>query len=171
MQRASANPRPAGHYNPPRGAGFPRERLTKELPREPLAIKPHPYGVELGVLISMLHDTKGRTLKTALQSDFSRVSANVAEEICKAAGLNPNMRPRSLGVDQVEALFRAIPKVKVMAPPTSSIVPIGEELILEGLKQTVKADFYTSTTRPPAVYRGNPFIVEAGLAYGGDQPA
>jgi len=170
MQSALANPHATVHYKPPKGDEFHRERLTQELPREPLAIKPHPYGVELGVLISMLRDTKGRTLKTALQTDFSRVSANVAEEICKAAGLNPGMRPRSLGVDQVEALFRAIPKVKVMAPPTNSIVPIGEELILEGLKQAVKADFYASTTRPPAVYRGNPFVVEAGLAYGGDLP-
>jgi DNA topoisomerase-6 subunit B len=171
MQSALANPHATVHYKPPKGDEFHRERLTKELPREPLAIKPHPYGVELGVLISMLRDTKGRALKTALQTDFSRVSANVAEEICKTAGLNPGMRPRSLGVDQVEALFRAIPKVKVMAPPTSSIVPIGEELILEGLKQAVKAEFYASTTRPPAVYRGNPFVVEAGLAYGGDLPA
>jgi DNA topoisomerase-6 subunit B len=95
----------------------------------------------------------------------------VAEEICRAAGLNPEARPKSLGVPQVEALFRAIPKVKIMAPPASAIVPIGEELILEGLKQAVPADFYTSTTRPTAVYRGNPFIVEAGLAYGGGMPA
>jgi DNA topoisomerase-6 subunit B len=27
-------------------------------------------------------------------------------------------------------------------------------------------DFYTAVTRPPAVYRGNPFVIEAGLAYG-----
>ncbi len=171
MQSALANPHATVHYKPPKGDEFQRVRLTQELPREPLAIKPHPYGVELGVLISMLRDTKGRTLKGALQSDFSRVSAKVAEEICKAAGLNPDLRPRGLGVAQVESLFRAIPKVKIMAPPTSSIVPIGEELIMAGLKQTLKADFYTSTTRPPAVYRGNPFIVEAGLAYGGDLPA
>jgi len=171
MQSALANPHATVHYKPPKGDELHRERLTSDLPREPLAIKPHPYGVELGVLISMLRDTKGRSLKGALQSDFSRVSAKVAEEISKTAGLNPEMKPRALGVAQVEALFRAIPNVKIMAPPTSTIVPIGETLILEGLKQTVKADFYTSTTRPPAVYRGNPFVVEAGLAYGGDLPA
>ena len=28
------------------------------------------------------------------------------------------------------------------------------------------AEFYASTTRPPAVYRGNPFIIEAALVYG-----
>ncbi len=170
MQTALANPHATVHYRPPKGDEFHRERLTTELPREPLAIKPHPYGVELGVLISMLRDTHGRTLKTALQGDFSRVSAKVAEEICKAAGLDPEARPKTLGVQQVEALFRAIPRVKVMNPPTNVIVPIGEALILEGLKQAVKADFYSSATRPPAVYRGNPFVVEAGLAYGGDLP-
>ncbi len=171
MQTALANPHATVHYAPPKGDPFERDRLTQDLPREPLAIKPHPYGVELGVLISMLGDTKGRTLKTALQADFSRVSAHVAEEICRAAGLNPEAKPRSLGVQQIEALFRAIPKVKVMAPPSNVIVPVGEALILEGLKQMVKADFYTATTRSPAVYRGNPFLVEAGLAYGGGLPA
>jgi DNA topoisomerase-6 subunit B len=170
MQTALANPHATVHYKPPKGDEFHRERLTTDLPREPLAIKPHPYGVELGVLISMLRDTRGRTLKTALQGDFSRVSAHVAEEICKAAGLDPEARPKTLGVQQAEALFRAIPKVKIMNPPTNVIVPIGEALILEGLKQAVKADFYSSTTRPPAVYRGNPFVVETGLAFGGDLP-
>jgi len=170
-QSALANPHASVHYSPPKGDEFHRERLTDVLPREPVAIKPHPYGVELGALIALLRSTRGRTLKSALQGDFARVSERVAEEICRVAGLNPDGRPRSLGVPQAEALFRAIPKVKIMAPPTSAIVPIGEELILEGLKKAVTADFFTSTTRPTAVYRGNPFTVEAGLAYGGGMPA
>jgi len=170
IQTALANPHADVHYKPPKGDEFHRERLTKELPREPQAIKPHPYGVELGALISMLRETKGRTLAGALQADFARVSANVAQEICKTAGLRPEMRPKSLGVAEVEQLFRAIPKVKIMAPPASVIVPIGDALILEGLKQTVKADFYTSISRSPAVYRGNPFLIEVGLAYGGEMP-
>jgi len=49
--------------------------------------------------------------------------------------------------------------------------PIGEELLVEGLKKQVAADFYAATTRSPAVYRGNPFLVEAAIAYGGQQPA
>lgn len=170
VQTALANPHATVHYRPPKGDEFHRERLTKELPREPQAIKPHPYGIELGALISMLRETRGRTLAGALQADFARVSANVAQEICKTAGLRPEMRPKSLGVAEVEQLFRAIPKVKIMAPPASVIVPIGDELILEGLKQTVKADFYTAISRSPAVYRGNPFLIEVGLAYGGEMP-
>ncbi|MCI0657460.1 MAG: DNA topoisomerase VI subunit B, partial [Acidobacteria bacterium] len=171
VQTALANPHAEVHYRPPKGEGWDRERLTSQLPREPQAIRPHPHGVELGALIAMMRETRGRTLKGALQSDFSRVSEKVAEEICRAAGIDPESRPRALKLPQVEALFRAIPKVKIMNPPTSCVVPIGEELLLEGLKQTVKADFFTSATRPPSVYRGNPFVVEVGLAYGGDLPA
>jgi DNA topoisomerase-6 subunit B len=171
VQTALANPHAEVHYQPPKGDDFHRNRLTSELPREPQAIKPHPHGVELGALLSLLRDTRGRSLKGALQTDFSRVSAKVAEEISAAAGLDPESRPRSLKLPQVEALFRAIPKVKIMNPPTQCIVPIGEELILQGLKQMVTAEFFTSTTRPPAVYRGNPFAVEAGLAYGGSLPS
>jgi DNA topoisomerase-6 subunit B len=55
-----------------------------------------------------------------------------------------------------------------MKPPTDCISPIGEDLLVAGLKQSYKAAFYTSCTRPPAVYRGNPFQVEVAVAYGGD---
>jgi DNA topoisomerase-6 subunit B len=53
-----------------------------------------------------------------------------------------------------------------MAPPSNCISPIGEKAILHGLYKQIKGEFYTAVTRPPAVYRGNPFIIEAGLAYG-----
>ena len=35
-------------------------RSTEQLPPEPKEIKPHPYGVELGRLVTMLKDTTGR---------------------------------------------------------------------------------------------------------------
>ncbi len=55
-----------------------------------------------------------------------------------------------------------------MAPPTSSVVPIGESLIKRALEAQIPgAELYVATTRPPKVYKGNPFVVEAGLAYGG----
>ena len=170
VQTALANPHADIHYKPPKGDEFHRERVSQELPREPQSIKPHPYGIELGALIAMLHETRGRSVKGALQADFSRVSEKVAEEICQVAGVNPNARPHKMDVQQVEALFHAISKVKIMNPPTNCVVPIGEALILEGLKKAVQAEFYASATRPPAVYRGNPFVVEVGLAYGGDLP-
>jgi DNA topoisomerase-6 subunit B len=48
------------------------------------------------------------------------------------------------------------------------LAPIGAEAILSGLLKGIKAEFYTAATRPPSVYRGNPFQIEVGLAYGGE---
>jgi DNA topoisomerase-6 subunit B len=70
----------------------------------------------------------------------------------------------------VEAIYRSIPKVKILAPPTHCLVPIGGELIQTALEERIGADFFASCSRPPSVYRGNPFLVEVGLAYGGKLP-
>ena len=53
-----------------------------------------------------------------------------------------------------------------MAPPTNRLSPIGEKAILSGLYKQIKGEFYTAVSRPPSVYRGNPFIIEAELAFG-----
>ena len=163
-----ANPHAELTYAPPKGREpmhFPR--AADELPPEPMEIKPHPYGVELGVLIKMLKDSKQRWVSTALQADFSRVSPRVSEQICDVAKVRPKASPRTLQLQDVERLFRAIPKVKIMAPRTDCVVPIGEDLIRKGLEREIDAGFYASSTRPPSVYRGNAFRVEVGLAYGG----
>jgi DNA topoisomerase-6 subunit B len=87
------------------------------------------------------------------------------------AKVNPKTPAEKVHGDDLERLHRALGEVKVMAPPATAVVPIGEALLIEGLKRRfTKADFYVSTTRPPSVYRGNPFVVEVGLAYGGDMP-
>lgn len=144
------------------------DRVVKEMPKMPKSIKPHPYGIELGILMRMLKETKGRSVRSFLTSEFSRISPKTADEICKIADIKPTMRPVSAGRHHTENIFNAIQKVKIMNPSTDCISPIGEENILAGLKRETAAPFYTAVTRPPSVYRGNPFQVEAGIAYGGD---
>ncbi|HEX5044960.1 MAG TPA: DNA topoisomerase VI subunit B [Candidatus Polarisedimenticolaceae bacterium] len=170
-QTALANPHAALTYVAPKDEPRVFTRVTGELPKETKEIKPHPHGVELGLLLRMLKETEARTLRAALMQDFSRVSSGVAEEICKVAGVNPGTSPKRLSGAQVELLFRAIPQVKILAPPTACLSPIGEDLLEAGLTQRIGADFATAITRPPSVYRGNPFQVEVGLAYGGPLPA
>jgi len=167
-QTALANPHLYLIYTPPDGRREEYERSADELPPEPKEVKPHPHGIELGVLMKMLHATPHRTLQGFLTQEFSRVSVRMAKEICEKADLRANSRPKSIAREESDRLFKAINKTKLMKPPTDCIVPIGEELLLSSLRQSVDADFFTSTTRPPAVYRGNPFQVEVALAYGGD---
>ena len=165
-QVAIANPHLKMSYKSPDGKGAEFPRAVEELPREPKEIKPHPHGVELGVMMKMLHETKSRTLGGFLQSDFSRVSSGVAQKICDMAGLRTNMRPSRAAVREVEKLHKAIAKVKIMNPPTDVLSPIGEMNLLKGMHKQVQAEFYSAVMRPPAVYRGNPFQVEVGIAYG-----
>jgi DNA topoisomerase-6 subunit B len=170
-QTIIANPHVKLTYVTPEGETKEYKRTFEQLPASPREIKPHPYGIELGMLLKMLQDTGSHTLSGFLSGDFSRVSSAVAEEICKAAGLSARARPRDIHGDAAEKLYKAIQSTKIMAPPTNCLSPIGEQAILTGLYQQIKGDFYTAVSRPPAVYRGNPFIIEAGLAFGrGPEP-
>ncbi len=165
-QTAIANPHVKLVYHTPEGEVKQYPRTIEELPPAPREIKPHPYGIEFGMMLKMLHDTKSHSLAGFLSSEFSRVSSTVAQEICKAAKLSPDTRPRNLHGAAAENFYKTIQATKIMAPPSNCISPIGEKAILHGLYKQIKGEFYTAVTRPPAVYRGNPFVIEAGLAFG-----
>ncbi|HEX9442884.1 MAG TPA: DNA topoisomerase VI subunit B, partial [Candidatus Binatia bacterium] len=165
-QTAIANPHVKLVYHTPEGEVQEYPRTIQELPPQPREIKPHPYGIEFGILLRMLHDTRSHSLAGFLSADFSRVSSNTAAEICKTAKLSPDAKPRNIHGAAAEALYKAIQATKIMAPPSNCISPIGEKAILHGLYKQIKGEFYTAVTRPPSVYRGNPFVIEAGLAFG-----
>ncbi len=170
-QTAVANPHVRLRYVAPREEARIYDRVTNDMPRASVEIKPHPVGVELGILIRMLKETEARSVRAALQADFSRVSLAVADEICAVAGVSPDAKPSRISTNQIESIFHAISKVKIMGPSTSCLSPIGQELLERGLATRVQAEFVAAVTRPPAVYRGNPFQIEVGLAYGGGLPA
>lgn len=165
-QTSIANPHVKLIYRTPEGETKEYPRTYHELPPQPREIKPHPYGIEFGMLLKMLQDTKSHTLSGFLAGDFCRVSPQMADEICKAAKVSPEAKPRELKGPVAETLYKTLQETKIMAPPTNCISPIGEKAILAGLYKQIKGEFYTAVSRPPAVYRGNPFIIEAGLAYG-----
>ncbi|MBP9114624.1 MAG: DNA topoisomerase VI subunit B, partial [Polyangiaceae bacterium] len=170
-QTVVANPHLGLTYKPPKGDAILYPRVANSLPREAQEIKPHPHGVELGMLLSMLQDSPDKdTVKQVLCDSFSRVSPPLAEEMCKLAGISSKKPANTVMGDDAERLHKAMSQVKVLAPPATCVSPIGEELLIEGLKRRFEAEFYVSTTRPPSVYRGNPFVVEVGLAYGGKLP-
>jgi DNA topoisomerase VI subunit B len=170
-QTAIANPHVTLHYLDPDGNKIDYPRATDTLPPEPKEIKPHPYGVELGMLVAMLKDSKAGTLSQFLTTSFSRVSSGVARKICETAGLSTRAGTTKIGRTEAEKLYQAIQATRISAPATDCITPIGEELLLKGLHKVVPGEFYAAATRPPAVYRGNPFLIEVALAYGGGTTA
>ncbi len=172
-QVAVANPHTTIRYRSPNGEETLWERSVEENPIAPKEIKPHPHGVELGVLMKMLESTRQPTVTSFLTQDFSRVSPALAAQIVKRARLKPRNRPSTILRREADSLYKAIndPATRIMAPPTNCLSPIGMEELLAGLTRGVNAEFYTVETRKPAVYRGNPFQVEVGVAWGGDLKA
>ncbi len=169
-QTAIANPHLHLTYISPRGDERIYPNATDALPVAAREIQPHPYGVELGLMSRMLKDTACRNLSSFLKEEFCRVGPKTADQILAAAGLPPRKNPRRLAQDDERRLLDAIAATRIPAPPTDCLSPIGQDLVMAGLKSGVAAAFYTSVTRPAAVYRGNPFQIEVGLAYGGDLP-
>lgn len=170
-QTAIANPHATITYINPKNEKTTFQRATNELPKEPKEIKPHPYGVELGMLIRMLKNSKARSLQQFLTSEFSRVSPKSAKEICAKANIPITTKPNTLNHSHADAIFKAIQQVRIMAPPMDCLSPIGEEVLIKGLKKEIPAEFFAATTRPPEVYRGMPFQIEAAVVFGGQLPA
>ena len=166
-QTAIANPHVTLHYRDAEGSQTSYKRSTNRLPPEPKEILPHPYGVELGRLVTMLKDSEASTLSQFLTGSFSRVSSGVASRICEAAKLSGRASVKKIGRHEVESLYKAIQETKIPSPSTDCIIPIGEELVLKGLHSVVPGEFFAAATRPPAVYRGNPFQIEVGITFGG----
>lgn len=166
-QTAIANPHAEFHYRLPGKPEIVFPRAIETLPPEAKEIKPHPYGVELGILMKMLESTDCSTLSEFLRTEFSNISPALAREICEKTGnVTVRSRPKGISPKDAQALHQAIMNVKISRPRLDCLVPIGAEAILAGMKKEVKAEFYNSVTRPPQVYRGNPFQVEVGIAYG-----
>lgn len=168
-ETAIVNPHATLIYTTPKAEQFIFARATDKLPKEPKEIKPHPYGVELGILQKMLRDTENRTLQSFLMNEFSRVGAGTAKEICQKAGLETTLKPNELNLAQIEQLMKGVEETKIIAPSTDCIVPIGSEQLEKGLKKEINAEFYASITRSPTIYKGIPFVIECAIAYGGDQ--
>jgi DNA topoisomerase VI subunit B len=272
QQVAFANPHARIEYLAPGKSPTVYPRVSAELPPETKEIKPHPYGVELGVFMRLIQGSPARTISGFLQAEFSRVSAQVAAVLADLGGVDPDTSLKTITQQQIEAAYKGIAATKIMAPPTNCLAPIGEAAMLEGLKallvqqhiaaeearerrrleeqqakqdaqavakaeekvqqalqavakieveeddedeeederevdteaakrieaklkaakeaqaaegappgeENVKAGvidvfghpcFVTAVTRSPRVYRGNPFQVEAAIAYGGELPA
>ncbi len=173
-QTAIVNPHAQIKFDDPRGNKFFFERSTDELPESPQKIKPHPEGVELGTMMNMAKSTEESTIYSFLTNEFTRISRRVAREILERAEVPKKAKPGGVNLAQFKRILKAVEEISIMSPPTDCLSPIGEDLIKKGLKQVLKEynpEFYAPpATRDPEVYGGNPFLVEAGIVYGGDLP-
>ena len=150
---------------------FTFERVSQEVIACPVAIQPHPHGIEFGQLKRMAAASEEKLLDF-LVNGFSRVGKKSAQDMCDQAGLKGTLKVNGLTTEQLKALLGAMQAVAVPAPPSSQCLsPIGEELIRRGLDKEFQMDFVAARTRPSSVFSGHSFMVEAAIGYGGKLPA
>jgi DNA topoisomerase-6 subunit B len=149
---------------------FTFDRVSHEIIACPVAIQPHPHGIEFGQLKRMAAAVD-QNLLDFLVNGFSRVGKKTAQEMCDQSGLKSTAKVRNLSADQLKALLAAMQAIAVPAPPaTQCLSPIGDELIRKGLDKEFQMDFVAARTRPRSVFSGHPFMVEAAIGYGGKLP-
>ncbi|HSQ93612.1 MAG TPA: DNA topoisomerase VI subunit B [Methanoregula sp.] len=150
---------------------FTFDRVSEEVIACPVAIQPHPHGIEFGQLKRMAAASDEKLLDF-LVSGFSRVGKKSAQDMLDIAGLNGTVKAKGLDSDQLKTLLSAMQSVAVPAPPSSQCLsPIGEELIRRGLDKEFQIDFVSARTRSSQVFSGHSFMVEAAIGYGGRLPA
>jgi DNA topoisomerase-6 subunit B len=149
---------------------FTFDRVSHEIIACPVAIQPHPHGIEFGQLKRMAAASNLKLLDFLVEG-FSRVGKKAAQDICDKSGLKATVKVSGLSSDQLKSLLAAMQEVTVPAPPaTQCLSPIGEELIRRGLDKEFQMDFVAARTRPSSVFSGHPFMVEAAIGYGGKLP-
>ena len=174
-ETAIVNPHAQITFIDPEGTKTIFERATDIMPPRPKEIKPHPEGMEIGDLMKYAANTQQKTMKAFLKNDFSRITDRLANDIFEISGVNPDLKPTKLTREDAIKIIDAISQVKIMAPPTDCLSPIGDTLIKKGLMHVLdglRPEYYaTPVTRAPKAVNGNPFVVEAGIVYGGDIPS
>jgi|Deesub1362B_J571_1020462.scaffolds.fasta_scaffold00013_153 DNA topoisomerase-6 subunit B len=167
---AIVNPHARIFFRDPYGFEELFERATTELPKKAIEIKPHPEGIDLGTLMKMMRYTERTKIISFLENEFSRLGRRTAKEICAIANVDPDMNPREASREEAMRILKALKSVKISAPPLDCLSPIGEEMLKKGLMKEFnlnpkEGDFVEAVTRQPSVYLGNPFLVEAAIAY------
>ncbi len=147
------------------------KRTLEKLPRPPKEVKPHPYGIDLEVMKRLRQSGKYTTIYDLLVKSFQSIGDVTARTILEKAGIDPTADPSKLGDHDLLKLVNIMKQYENYRPPTSAALsPLGADVIKAGLQRIFQPEFVEAVTRRPAAFEGHPFIVEAGIAYGGKVP-
>ncbi len=170
-QTAMVNPYANLTFVDPKGRLYRFNRATKEMPTPPRETKPHPYGVDVELLQRLIQVTPFKTMLEFLRNHFHRVGDVTAQKFLEFSQLSPSKNPKKLSHEEIVRLMHNLKKYPEFLPPDASCLsPLGEDLLRAGILKELKPEFTVVNQRRPATYAGHPFIVEVGIAYGGDVP-
>lgn len=115
---------------------------------------------------------QGETLVTLLTKRFQRIGTKTAEKFSTYAGFKPDTRLGSMSNTDLVKLSDALQKFTEFRPPDPTcLAPLGMDPFERGIRRSLNPDFCVTVQRPASAYSGFPFVIELGIAYGGDVPS
>ena len=170
-QTALVNPYANLTFVDPKGRLYKFTRATTKMPDPPTETLPHPYGVDVELLQRLIHVTPYKNMSDFLKNHFHRVGDITAQKFLTFSGLPPSKNPKRLSHEEIVKLMQMLKRFKEFLPPDASCLsPLGEELLQAGIVKELKPEYVVVTQRKPSTYAGHPFIIEMGIAYGGEVP-
>jgi len=117
----------------------------------------------------LTNTVQGEPLTTFLTKRFQRIGPTTALKFAEFAGFKPEKRMGTMTNQELVNLSDSLQKYEYfLAPDPSCLAPLGEEPLEKGIKKFFNPDFTAVVQRPASAYSGFPFIIEMGIAYGGD---
>lgn len=117
-------------------------------------------------------EIKGIKLKSFLINNFQRIGPGAAKKFCNFAKFSTD---KYLGEFTNQDLVKLCSSMQAftgfMTPDASCLAPLGEEALQVGIEKIYEPEFCAVVKRTASAYSGFPFIVEAGIAYGGKVPS
>jgi len=170
-QTAMVNPYANLTFVDPKGRLYKFVRATTTMPEPPKETLPHPYGVDVELLQRLIQITVDKNMLDFLRHHFHRVGEITARKFLDFAALSPSKNPKRLSHEEIVRLMQNLKKFKEFLPPDASCLsPLGEELLKAGIEKELKPEYLVVHQRKPSTYAGHPFIIEMGIAYGGEIP-
>ncbi|WP_316504412.1 DNA topoisomerase VI subunit B [Nitrosopumilus sp.] len=117
----------------------------------------------------LTNTVQGEPLSTFLTKRFQRVGPTTAIKFAEFAGFKPEKRMGSMTNQELVHLSDSLQKFDdFLAPDPSCLAPLGEKPLEKGINKFFNPDFTAVVQRPASAYSGFPFVIEMGIAYGGD---
>ncbi len=117
----------------------------------------------------LTHTVQGEPLTTFLTKRFQRIGPTTAVKFAEFAKFKPEKRVGTMTNQELVHLSNSLQNFEdFMAPDSSCLAPLGAEPLEKGIKKFFNPDFSAVVQRPASAYSGFPFIIEMGIAYGGE---
>ncbi len=171
-QTAMVNPYAEITFIDPKGRLYRFESVTLKMPEPPKEVLPHPYGCDVETIRRIINLTTCHNMLRFMSTHFHRVGKKTSKRFLDYASIDSTLNPQKLSSDEIVRIVQKMKSYTGFLPPDASCLsPLGTELLEAGIMKELEPEFVYIVQRNPSAYSGFPFIIEVGVAYGGNTPS